>query len=92
MAEKRMGKEKTGEGVYLYMGDGLGRIYEIVMKYEGGYVNHPNDLGGETYKGIARNAHPNWEGWKFIDQKRPVPEDLVRRFYYEQFWKPLRCD
>jgi len=68
------------------------RIYEIVMKYEGGYVNHPNDPGGETYKGISRRAHPNWEGWMLIDQKRPVPEDWVRGFYYEQFWKPLRCD
>jgi lysozyme family protein len=68
------------------------RIYEIVMKYEGGYVNHPNDPGGETYKGISRRAHPNWEGWKLIDQKKPVPEDIVRRFYYDQFWLPLRCE
>jgi lysozyme family protein len=27
-----------------------------------------------------------------IDQKKPVPEDLVRRFYYDQFWRPLRCE
>jgi lysozyme family protein len=74
------------------MSERFGRIYEIVMKYEGGYVNHPNDPGGETYKGISRRAHPNWEGWKLIDQNRPVPEGLVRSFYYEQFWKPLRCD
>jgi lysozyme family protein len=68
------------------------RIYQIVMKYEGGYVNHPDDPGGETYNGISRRAHPNWEGWPLIDQKKPIPEDLVRRFYYEQFWKPLRCE
>ena len=80
------------QSVYLSMGERFVRIYEIVMKYEGGYVNHPNDPGGETYKGISRRAHPNWEGWKLIDQKKPVPEDLVRRFYYDQFWKPLRCD
>jgi lysozyme family protein len=78
--------------VYLGMSDRFGRIYEVVMKYEGGYVNHPNDPGGETYNGISRRAHPNWEGWQFIDQKKTVPEDLVRRFYYEKFWKPLRCD
>jgi lysozyme family protein len=76
----------------LGMSDRFARIYQIVMKYEGGYVNHPNDPGGETYKGISRRAHPNWEGWKLIDQKKAVPEDLVRRFYYEQFWKPLRCE
>ena len=88
----KMTEEKRGEGVYLGMGDRFGRIYEIVMKYEGGYVNHPNDPGGETYKGISRRSHPNWEGWKLIDQKKVVPDDLVRRFYYDKFWKPLRCE
>lgn len=68
------------------------RIYEIVMRYEGGYVNHPNDPGGETYKGISRRNHPNWEGWMFLDTKRSVPDDLVQSFYYYKFWLPLRCD
>ncbi len=67
-------------------------VYEIVMEYEGGYVNHPNDPGGETYKGISRRAHPNWEGWKLIDQRKPVPERLVQEFYYNNYWTRLRCD
>jgi lysozyme family protein len=67
-------------------------IYRIVMEYEGGYVNHPNDPGGETYKGISRRAHPNWEGWKFIDQKKPVPESLVQKFYHDNYWTRLRCE
>jgi lysozyme family protein len=66
--------------------------YDIVMKYEGGYVNHPNDPGGETYKGISRVAHPDWEGWEYIDQKKSVPEQVVMDFYYRRFWVPLRCD
>lgn len=33
-----------------------------MLIHEGGYSNDPIDLGGETYKGIARNAHPNWQG------------------------------
>jgi lysozyme family protein len=84
--------DREEKSVLLGMSDRFVRIYEIVMRYEGGYVNHPNDPGGETYKGISRRAHPNWEGWKLIDQKKPVPEDLVRRFYYDQFWLPLRCE
>jgi lysozyme family protein len=66
--------------------------YAIVMEYEGGYVNHPNDPGGETYKGISRRAHPNWKGWQLIDQKKPVPEQLVQEFYYNNYWLKLRCD
>ena len=67
-------------------------IYRIVMEYEGGYVNHPNDPGGETYKGISRRAHPNWKGWQLIDQKKPVPEQLVQEFYYNNYWVLLKCD
>jgi len=67
-------------------------IYRIVMEYEGGYVNHPNDPGGETYKGISRRAHPNWKGWQLIDQKKPVPEQLVQEFYYNNYWVRLRSD
>ena len=28
-------------------------IIEVVLKHEGGYVNDPNDLGGETNYGIT---------------------------------------
>ena len=28
-------------------------IIEVVIKHEGGYVNDPNDLGGETNFGIT---------------------------------------
>ena len=37
---------------------------------EGGYANDSNDLGGETYCGIARNFHPSWEGWAIIDDAK----------------------
>ncbi|RYD50653.1 MAG: hypothetical protein EOP52_13405, partial [Sphingobacteriales bacterium] len=29
--------------------------YKRTAVAEGGYANDPDDLGGETYKGIARN-------------------------------------
>jgi lysozyme family protein len=35
---------------------------------EGGYANDPDDRGGETYAGIARNFWGKWLGWKYIDQ------------------------
>jgi lysozyme family protein len=74
------------------MSERFRKAYEVVIKYEGGYANHPNDPGGETYKGIARRMYPDWAGWQYIDQKKPVPEELVIDFYYRRFWVPLRCD
>lgn len=43
-------------------------IYPTIVKYEGYYVNDPNDPGGETYMGIARNYNKTWQGWQIIDQ------------------------
>lgn len=40
---------------------------KYIKPNEGGYAFVPNDKGGETYAGIARNYNPGWEGWSYID-------------------------
>ncbi len=61
-----------------------------VIDLEGGYKLHRNPgEQGDTYAGIYRKAHPSWEGWKYIDASLPVPENMVKDFYYENFYKPL---
>ncbi|NJD23141.1 MAG: hypothetical protein FIA82_10815 [Melioribacter sp.] len=42
--------------------------YSLTNQLEGGYANDPDDKGGETYRGIARKFHPEWEGWKIVDE------------------------
>lgn len=42
--------------------------YAPLKQFEGGYDNDPDDRGGETYAGIARNFYPKWSGWKLVDQ------------------------
>ncbi len=42
--------------------------YAPLKDFEGGFDNDPDDRGGETYAGIARNFFPRWQGWKIIDQ------------------------
>jgi len=75
--------------------------YEKIREAEGGYSKHPNDRGGETYAGVARNVHPHWGGWEIVDQNRTLPgfpdalrhlsslERLVEGFYRSMFWSPL---
>lgn len=41
--------------------------FKVVMEHEGEYSFDKEDRGGETYKGIARVIHPNWDGWPKID-------------------------
>lgn len=68
--------------------------FERMIVNEGGYVLHTvkDDRGGATYAGIARAFHPNWQGWRFIDQGETPPAELVRQFYRSNFWAPLRLD
>ena len=34
-------------------------IIEVVLEHEGGYVNDPDDPGGETNFGVAKRSHPD---------------------------------
>jgi len=45
--------------------------FDYMMKQEGGYCLHTvkGDRGGQTFAGIARNFHPNWEGWPLLDTR-----------------------
>lgn len=40
---------------------------EHMLEFEGGYVNDPDDSGGETFRGISRRNWPAWAGWDLID-------------------------
>ena len=70
------------------------QAYSITMGHEGHYSNHPNDTGGETWKGISRVHHPNWEGWKIVDQynihallkHNSSLEIQVKNFYKKNYW------
>jgi lysozyme family protein len=68
---------------------------------EGGYANNPDDSGGETFAGIARNFWPNWSGWKLIDAYKEAngsfhginellsnPDMIadIQQFYKTNFW------
>src|SRR3990172_10242116 len=72
--------------------------------HEGGYVNNPDDRGGETYRGIARKRQPEWEGWPIIDRLKqesdfpanlgydPELPNLVVKFYHDNFWVTIGGD
>ncbi len=72
----------------------FGPAFERTILNEGGYqlVNVKADRGGQTYAGIARNYHPNWPGWRYIDKRDMEKLELsalVRDFYETQFWDKI---
>lgn len=78
--------------------------YNRTKPFEGGYVNDPDDLGGETYKGIARKANPKWEGWGIVDFHKTLPnfprnletnqklQNMMPGFYKKHYWNPFWGD
>ena len=78
-------------------------IFKLIMQHEGGYVNDHNDSGGETYCGISRPNHENWDGWSIIDANKPLAHnqkiignielnDMVYHFYKSEVWDKIKGD
>lgn len=74
------------------------------LSHEGGYVNDPDDLDKETYKGISRANHKNWQGWPIVDNYKDKPDfpasleknielqKQIELFYLYEFWLPIKGD
>ena len=60
-------------------------IIEQVLEHEGGYVNDPDDPGGETKYGIAKKFNPD------VDIKNLTIEG-AKEIYHEKYWKPSKAD
>lgn len=81
--------------------------FEKLVFAEGGYVNDPDDKGGETYLGISRKHNPAWGGWGEIDKiTKSYPKESwnyvmkhddfltnsAREFYKRQYWNCFDLD
>jgi len=64
------------------------QAFEVVLKHEGGYVNHPNDPGGETNFGITKRVAVS-NG--YTGDMKDIPMDVVRNIYRKDYWMPTRC-
>ena len=54
-------------------------IIEVVLEHEGGYVNDPDDPGGETNFGVAKRSHPD------VDIANLTIEG-AKEIYKEHYW------
>lgn len=61
------------------------RAVDKVLLLEGGYVNHPDDPGGETKFGITKRTYPD------LDIKTLTREQAIE-IYRRDFWNPLYAE
>lgn len=60
------------------------RALDFVLAHEGGYVNHPQDPGGETNWGISKRAYPD------LDIAKLTRADAAT-IYRRDYWLYCRC-
>lgn len=75
------------------MKDNFADCLEMLLKHEGGYVNHPKDPGGETNLGVTRKVWEQWIG-------KPAGKDAMKKLtvadvsplYKKLYWDRVRGD
>ena len=67
--------------------------FAMVIKSEGGFVNHPKDPGGMTNLGVTRLA---WQGYLNRDvteaEMRALTPEMVKPFYKAFYWDRIKGD
>lgn len=62
---------------------------KVILKWEGGYSNHPKDRGRETMYGIIKRVALKWG---YIDNMKDIPMSLVKEIYRKDYWDKAGCD
>ena len=75
------------------MQSNFNRSLLLLLKHEGGYVNHPSDPGGMTNLGVTAKVWESWVGHP-VDEKqmRALTSDDVAPLYKRKYWDACRAD
>ena len=64
----------------------------LVLKSEGGFVNHRNDPGGMTNLGVTRNVWKEWVKHEVDEaEMRSLTPELVAPLYKANYWDACKC-
>lgn len=67
------------------MSKAFDRVFSLLLGHEGGYVDDPNDRGGETKYGISKRSYPK------VDI-RGLTLEGAKAIYAADYWRPIRGD
>ncbi len=72
------------------------KAVQLILKHEGGFVDHPADPGGATNRGITFNLFKQYavalDLEKTVEALKTLTEDQAKFIYRENFWKPMQGD
>lgn len=67
---------------------------KFVLQWEGGYVNHPADPGGETNLGVTKATYNSYRTSKKLPLQsvRSISMLEVKDIYYANYWLAAGCN
>jgi lysozyme family protein len=67
---------------------------ELTLKYEGGWVDHPEDPGGPTMRGVTQRVYDRWRTKKGLATRsvRSIDENELQAIYKIQYWDLIHGD
>lgn len=67
-------------------------VMPLVLKHEGGYVNHPKDPGGHTMKGVTLATFRKYKPGATVADLKAISNDMLNRIYRDGYWNQIRGD
>lgn len=66
----------------------------FTLKWEGGYVNDPSDLGGATNYGVTQKTYDAFRSANGFSKQpvRSISLTEMRDIYWRQYWLPAQCE
>ena len=65
----------------------------MLLKHEGGFVNHPKDPGGMTNLGVTKKVYEKYIGREVNEQEmRDLSPEDVAPIYKKNYWDRCKCD
>ena len=65
----------------------------LLLKHEGGFVDHPKDPGGATNKGITKKTYEKFLGRDAtVEELKNIPDEDVETIYKALYWDIVKCD
>ena len=62
---------------------------DLVLKSEGGYINHPSDPGGRTNLGVTQRVWQEYTGHEADEKEmRSLTPEKVAPLYEQKYWRP----
>lgn len=69
------------------------RSFELMLKSEGGFVNHKDDPGGMTNLGVTKRVWEQWVGRESNEKEmRSLTPAMVEPLYKRKYWDACKCD